>query len=39
VPLDPAVVANVEPALAPSATVISAALAGERFGRFAIAAA
>jgi hypothetical protein len=38
-PLDPAVVANVEPALAPSATVISAALAGQWFGRFAIAAA
>jgi hypothetical protein len=38
-PLDPAVIANVEPALAPGATVISAALAGQRFGRFAIAAA
>jgi hypothetical protein len=38
-PLAPAVVANVESALAPSATVISAALAGQRFGRFAIAAA
>jgi hypothetical protein len=38
-PLGPAVISNVEPVLAPSATVISAALAGQRFGRFAIVAA
>jgi hypothetical protein len=38
-PLDPAVVVNLAPALAPGARVISAALAGQAFGRFAIVAA
>jgi hypothetical protein len=38
-PLDPAVVANLDPALATGAKVISAALAGQAFGRFAIVAA
>jgi hypothetical protein len=38
-PLGPAVVANLDPALAPGARVMSAALAGQRFGRFAIVAA
>jgi hypothetical protein len=37
-PLDPAVVANLAPALAPGAKVISAALAGQAVGRFAIVA-
>jgi hypothetical protein len=38
-PLHPAVVANLERALAPDARVISAALAGQAFGRFAIVGA
>jgi hypothetical protein len=38
-PLDPAVVANLDPALAPGAKVIGPALAGQAFGRFVIVAA
>jgi hypothetical protein len=37
-PLNPAVVANVEPALAPSALIVSPVLAGQMFGHFPIVA-
>jgi hypothetical protein len=38
-PLHEAVLANVERALVPGARVVSAALAGQAFGRFAVVAA